>query len=194
MVGDIRQLRLSAAMDRCHNEKHNTPYSYLILLPTKLNPRVNHYRNGIERRDRSIELKRNIGKEPRRPTKHSTMRPTLFLRAGHYTPKIQFMGSKWKEAKSEFRLSYPTKNNRGPLSSSGRSLYLYASIETYDIHRLHPSKLTPRTSRTRTPPNGPSRNRKRFPIIPSKTPIILNIPLQPIFNTKRSNSPRFRER
>jgi len=32
------------------------------------------------------------------------MRPTLLLRAGHYTPKIQFMGSKWKEAKSEFIL------------------------------------------------------------------------------------------
>jgi hypothetical protein len=35
------------------------------------------------------------------------MRPTLLLRAGHYTPKIQFMGSKWKEAKSEFRLYCP---------------------------------------------------------------------------------------
>jgi hypothetical protein len=33
------------------------------------------------------------------PNRH-TMRPTLLLRAGHYTPKIQFMGSKWKEAKS----------------------------------------------------------------------------------------------
>ena len=29
------------------------------------------------------------------------MRPTLLLRAGQYTPKIQFMGQKWKEAKSK---------------------------------------------------------------------------------------------
>lgn len=30
------------------------------------------------------------------------MRVTSLLRAGQYTPKIQFMGQKWKEAKSEF--------------------------------------------------------------------------------------------
>jgi hypothetical protein len=34
------------------------------------------------------------------------MRPTLLLRAGQYTPKIQFMGQKWKEAKSESILHF----------------------------------------------------------------------------------------
>ena len=29
------------------------------------------------------------------------MRPTLLLRAGQYTPRIQFMGTKWREAKRE---------------------------------------------------------------------------------------------
>jgi len=53
----------------------------------------------VERKDQASERKHST--RIRAIEHHHTMRPTLLLRAGQYTPKIQFMGSKWKEAKSK---------------------------------------------------------------------------------------------
>lgn len=62
-----------------------------------------------------------------------TMRVTYLLRASHYTPKIQFLGPKWKEAKSTSHLCLSTHHAKemdglGLGFEEGPNLYRIANM------------------------------------------------------------------